>query len=149
MLRSASPRTILDACERQQLAEAVAEAEKGTSAEIKVVLVRHSWGDIRSKALRVFRKLGLHRTEGRSAVLILVATADREFIVYGDVGIHRRVGQEYWDNVRDVMAHSFAEGEFGQGLCDAVRLAGGMLARWFPRGRADVNEVPDEAVELE
>lgn len=135
MSRSASPRTILDEYERQQLAEAVAEAEGRTSAEIKVVIARHSWGDIRSKAVRMFRKLGLERTAARNAVLILVATADREFIIYGDVGIHRKVGQEFWDNVRDVMAHSFAEGEFGQGLCDAVRLAGGMLERHFPRAR--------------
>ncbi|HET6429973.1 MAG TPA: TPM domain-containing protein [Phycisphaerae bacterium] len=149
MSRSASPRTILDEYERQQLAEAVAEAERHTSAEIKVVILRHSWGDIRSKAARVFGKLHLERTAARNAVLILVATADREFIIYGDVGIHRKVGQEFWDNVRDVMARSFAEGEFGQGLCDAVRLAGGMLERHFPRGAGDVNEVPDAVVELE
>ena len=143
MHRSASPRTILDASERERLAEAVAQAERATSAEIKVAIVRHCWGDIRSKAVRTFGKLGMDRTEARNAVLILVVTAGREFMIYGDVGIHRKVAQEFWDNVRDVMARSFAEGEFGQGVCDAVRLAGGMLAQHFPRQAGDVNEVPD------
>jgi uncharacterized membrane protein len=134
---------MLDAHERQQLAQVVAEAERRTSAEIKVVIVRGAWGDIRTRAVRTFRRLGLDRTAGRNTVMIMVTAADREFVIYGDVGIHRKVGQEFWDNVRDVMARSFEEREFGQGLCDAVQLAGGVLGRHFPRESGDVNEVSD------
>jgi uncharacterized membrane protein len=144
MNRSTNPRKFLREDESARLTEAVAAAERATAAEVKVVLVRRCWGGIRRKAARVFRKLGLHKTEQRNCVMILLALAGREFLIFGDRGIHERVGQGFWNDVRDLMAERFGSDEFGIGLCEAVRRVGEKLAEHFPHQADDRNEIPDE-----
>jgi uncharacterized membrane protein len=132
--------------ESRRIAAAVAETEKTTSAEIKVVVVRHCWHDLRRKALELFRKHGLDKTEQRNAVMILVVTANREFLIYGDRGIHERVRQAFWDDVRDRMSACFREGRYADGICEGVQLAGVKLTAFFPIRPDDKNEIANEVV---
>jgi len=138
------PSLLLTDAETARLAATVGNAEGRTSAEIKVAIVRHCWGRLEDKAAAVFRKLGLDRTAERNCVLILVVVANRDFIIHGDAGIHAKVGQAFWDDMRDTMQTRFAVGEFCSGLCEAVQLAGGRLAEHFPRHADDRNEVSDD-----
>ena len=149
MARPTDPNRFLDPAEADDLACAVREAESRTSAEIRVVLVRHCWGDLRRKAIRTFRKLELDRTVQRNCVMIMLVLANHEFLIYGDRGIHEQVGQGFWDETRDLMARHFADGEFGEGLCAAVRQVGEKLAALYPWREDDVNEIPDEFVMAE
>lgn len=144
MSRSANPVRFLSAEESAAVVAAVAEAERRTSAEIKVAIVRHCWDRIHIKAARIFRKLGLHKTAQRNCVLILLVTTNREFLIYGDQGIHERVGQGFWDDVRNAMENKFREDRFGEGLVEGIRRIGDKLAAHFPRGREDRNEISDE-----
>jgi uncharacterized membrane protein len=144
MKRSGNPKNFLTEDESAPLAEAVQQAEGRTSAEIKVVIVRHCWGDIRDKALATFRKLALDDTRDRNCVMIMLVLANREFLIYGDTGIHEKVGQDFWDEVRDEMAARFREGEFGEGLRSGVLRAGEKLAEHFPRREDDRDEISDE-----
>ena len=144
MERPANPDRYLTLEERDRLEAAVAEVEQATSAELKVVIVRHCWDDIRRKAGRIFRKLGLDQTEQRNCALLMLVTTDREFLIYGDEGIHAHVGLDFWDDVRDAMASHFRMDEMGEGLCTGVRLIGGKLAAHFPWSPGDANELPDE-----
>ena len=142
--RAANPAKFLTSEESRQLAAAIEHAEKQTSGEIKVVLVRHCWTDIHAKAAAVFMKHNLHKTELRNCVLVMLVLTNREFIIHGDQGIHEKVGQEFWDDVRDVMRARFAEDKFGEGLSEGVRRIGEKLAQFFPRGADDKDEISDE-----
>jgi uncharacterized membrane protein len=144
MKRPHSPKQFLNSAESQQLATAIEHAEKRTSGEIKVVLVRHCWADIRDKAARMFKKLNLDKTERRNCVMIMLVLTNREFLIYGDQGIHEKVGQEFWDDVRDLMCDKFREDKFGEGLCEGVREIGKKLAHFFPYQTVDKNEISDE-----
>ncbi len=144
MSRSASPATFLTAEESNRVAAAVTEAERNTSAEIKVVTVRHSWNRIHVKAARTFKKLGLHKHKDRSGVLILIVTTNREFLIYGDQGIHEKVRQEFWDDVRNEMQARFAEDRFADGLVAGIQKIGEKLAAHFPRRPGDRNEISDK-----
>jgi uncharacterized membrane protein len=126
------------------LADAIREAECHTSAEIKVVIVRYCWGSIEDKAASIFHKQGLDKTAERNAVMIMVVTANRQFLIHGDEGIHSKAGQGFWDDVAAPMAERFAEGKPGLGLCEAVRTIGDKLAEHFPQRGNDVNELADE-----
>lgn len=139
-----NPRKFLTPEESDRLAHAVRDAESRTSAEIKVSIICHCWGDIRRKAGKVFTKLGLHQTQERNCVMIMLVLANREFLIYGDVGIHEKVGQAFWDDVRDLMRTEFREGRFLDGLCGAVQRAGEKLADHFPRRVDDQDEISDE-----
>jgi len=144
MKRSSNPRDFLTAEEKQSVEAAVAAAEKGTSAEIKLVIVRHCWTGIREKAVKVFRKLGLQNTAQRNCVLLLLVLANREFLIYGDEGIHEKVGQSFWDDVKEEMGRCFAEGRFGEGLAAAVETVGEKLAAFFPYQEDDRDEISNE-----
>ena len=129
MNRPNNPKKFLTEKENEQVAKTIKEAENQTSAEIKLVIARHCWTDIKSKAANIFKKFGLGKTEQRNCVLILLITTNREFLIYGDQGIHEKVGQDFWEDTRNQMINKFKVGEFGDGICEGVKLIGVKLAR--------------------
>lgn len=143
-MRSTNPRQFLSSEESAAVERAIAEAESHTSAEIKFVIARHCWGDIRDEAARIFKKMGLHKTAHRNCVLILLITTNREFMIYGDSGIHEKAGQVHWDDVRNHMARKFKEDAFAEGISDAAKMIGEKLAQYFPHTATDINEIPNE-----
>jgi uncharacterized membrane protein len=146
MARSTNPRGFLNEAETAAVHAAVRDAEQRTSAEVKVVLARHCWGNIKTKARRIFGELGLDRTEQRNCVLLLLVVSNREFLLYGDQGIHEQVGQRFWDDVCRQMLDAFRQNQFADGICQGVRLVGEKLAQHFPHQRDDVNEISNEIV---
>ena len=146
MVRPTNPRKFLADAERTAVNAAVSEAERMTSAELKVVLTRHCWGDLKAKACHVFKELGLDKTEKRNCVLVLLVVANREFLIYGDEGIHAQVGQGFWDDVCEQMREAFGRDEFGEGIATGVRRIGEKLSQYFPHEREDVDEISNEIV---
>ena len=131
------------------IAGAVARAEAVTSAEIRVHLERrvHRLPGRRADALRrareVFAHLGMHLTAERHGVLIYLALEDRKLAVVGDEGIHRRVGDTYWEGVRDLMIAGLREGRFLDAVLSGVAEVSRVLASHFPRRPDDRNELSD------
>ena len=121
------PSQWLNPNELQRVTDAIAEAEKQTSAEIKLVVARHCWIDIRQKASEIFLKYGMEKTEQRNAVLILVIVADRQFVIYGDEGIDQKVGRHFWADVRDQMLARFKDGNKADALCEGIKQIGQSL----------------------
>ena len=144
MARSNNPKEFLTPKESDQVLAAVADAEKASSAEVKLIIARYAWMGIKKKAAILFRKHGLHRTEQHNCVLVLVVTTEREFLVYGDEGIHQKAGQDFWDEVRNSMGAAFAQDRMGEGLACGIRLIGEKLAEHFPRQDNDRDEIADE-----
>jgi len=123
--------------------ESIAEAERRTSAEIRVHLDHRCPGDPVARAVAVFQRLGMDRTALAHGVLVYVAVADRKLAVIGDRGIHARVGPGYWQElVAAVVAHLRDTGS-RDGLTHAVGELGAALAWHFPRRPDDENELPD------
>ena len=144
MSRSANPEKFLSEDEKHMVESAVATAESGTSAEIKLVIVRHCWGEIEEKAANLFIKNNLHKTDDRNCVMVMLVLANREFVIFGDVGIDQKVGQEFWDSTRDLMVRYFKEDKFGQGLAEGIKNIGEKLQQFFPHQSDDKNEVSNE-----
>ena len=132
------------------IADAVRQAEGATSAEIRVHLERrvHRLPGQRADALRrarkVFAHLGMHLTAERHGVLIYLAVEDRKLAIVGDEGIHRRVGDAYWETVRDLMIAKLREGRALEAVLAGVAEVGRVLAEHFPRRPDDENELSDE-----
>jgi len=139
--RATHPRRFLTADEQSAVQSAIEACEKASSAELKVVLARHCWGDLRRKARRVFMRLHLDRTAERNCVLVLLVVTNRQFLIYGDDGIHRKVGQGFWDDIRDVMMQHFRNNDFGAGLCAGIERIGEKLATFFPHAADDSDEI--------
>ena len=144
--RPNSPKKFLAKQELTRITAKIAGAEQMTSAEIKVVILRQCWTDLRNKARKIFKKHKLDKTAARNCVLIVLVTTNREFLIYGDEGIHEKVGQHFWDEVRNAMIEKFKENEFGEGFCVGIHLVGQKLAPLFPYREGDVDEISNEVV---
>ncbi len=144
MSRSPNPEEFLDPNEKNMIDVAIAAAENGTSAEIKLVLVRHCWGRPEEKAANLFMKNELHKTEERNCVMIMLVLANCEFVIFGDVGINERVGQDLWDDTKDLMVGYFKNNEFGMGISQGIEKIGVKLQKFFPYKSDDKDEVSNE-----
>ncbi len=98
------------------------------------------------QALLEFQLLELHRTSGRTGVLLFVSLLERRVVVLGDAGIDARVGEAQWQRTRDAVLAGVRRGSLAEGLVDGVRACGEVLAQHFPAPDDGRNEVPDRLV---
>jgi len=134
-------RTFMSQEDLDAVTRAIALAEAGTSAEIRVHLDHRCPGDPVARAIAVFERLGMHRTDGRNGVLVYAAIADRKLAVIGDVEIHGRVGDAYWREVVDGMTRHLAGERPRDGFEHAIGELGSGLSRHFPRRPDDREEL--------
>lgn len=131
--------------DKERIKQAIQEAEKRTSGEIRVSLSPLFWGNVRKAAERAFVRLGMTATKDRNGVLFFVVPARRQFVVLGDSGIHQKVGQEFWHHIVSTVTAKFKKGDFTAGLIAGIQAVGEDLARHFPYDAAtDTNELPDD-----
>lgn len=139
-----SARFFFTDAEKKRIVDAIKAAEKVTSGEIRVHLENTFKGDIFDKAVFVFEKLKMHKTKDRNSVLIYLAVKNKQFAIIGDVGINSKVGQSFWEDVKEIMYNHFKEGRFADGLCMAIDRVGEKLKTNFPCQADDVNELNDD-----
>lgn len=137
-------RRFLSESDLETVKDAVAAAERSTSAEIRLHLDHRCPGDPLARAVAVFEQLGMHRTTERNGVMIYVAVADRRLAVIGDRGIHERVGEAYWQRLVATMLTELRAERPLDGLTAAIRDVGEALSTHFPRRPGDANELSDE-----
>jgi uncharacterized membrane protein len=134
--------------EQKQIVDAVREAETQTSGEIRVYVESHCrFVDAVDRAAEVFVGLNMQNTAERNAVLVYVAMKDRQMALFGDKGIHEKVGDVFWnENVRSILSHFNSKNYVG-GLRLIVQEIGAALRDHFPYNKdTDKNELPDDMV---
>jgi len=131
--------------DQARIVEAIRAAEQATSGEIRVhVQPKARGGDLRFVAERTFERLGMTKTAARNGVLLFIAAEENRFVILGDKGIDEKVPAGFWDDIAAKLTIRFKNGEFTEGIVDAVAAAGEHLKDFFPRSSDDVNELPDE-----
>jgi len=134
--------------ENQRVVHAIQHAEKRTSGEIRVFVESHCrFVNPIDRATEVFALLKMDGTVERNAVLVYVAMKDRQLAVFGDKGIHEKVGDNFWDEkVRIILTH-FGEKSYVDGLVRIIGELGEALHNNFPyNGDTDKNQLPDDIV---
>lgn len=134
--------------ESRVIVHAIQHAEKRTSGEVRVYVESHCrWMDAIDRAAEIFFTLKMEKTELRNAVLIYVAIKDKQLAVFGDEGIHQKVGTEYWNTVVKGMLTSFNKKNYAEGISNCAIQIGDALTQHFPyNSDTDKNELPDEIV---
>ena len=136
------------AAEKETLVAAIQKAEQRTSGEIRVFIESHCrFVDPLDRAKELFLSLKMEATQERNGVLIYVAVKDHQAAIFGDEGIHQKVGQKYWeDEINRVMLH-FREHHLAEGIVQGIQDIGEVLQLHFPFDRqTDKNELPDDIV---
>jgi uncharacterized membrane protein len=131
--------------DQQRIIEAIQQAEKRTSGEVKVHIEKKCPApDVMERAKEVFLFLNLNRTALQNGVLFYLAYEDRKFAVLGDKGINEKVPGDFWNSTKDLLRQHFAKGEFMEGLVHGIAEAGIQLKTHFPYNADDINELPDD-----
>ncbi len=130
--------------DKNQITDAVIAAELNTSGEVRVHVESRCKEEVLDSAAYWFEKLEIHKTEQRNGVLFYLAMEDHKFAILGDAGINAKVPENFWDEIREYMLTKFKNGQFVDGLTEAILRAGEQLRVHFPYQTDDVNELSDE-----
>jgi len=130
--------------EKLKVTNAIKEAEKNTSGEIRVHIENHCKGNILDRASEVFAILNMHKTALRNGVLFYIALKDKKFAILGDAGINHKVPSNFWDAIKEQMQILLKEGKTADALASGIAQAGVALKSHFPYETDDINELSDE-----
>ena len=131
----------LTAEEESEIINAIVEAEKNTSGEIRVHIEASTKIDHFSRAQQLFHFLKMDNTKEGNGVLLYVAVDDKKFVIYGGEGIDRAVPKGFWETTKDIIASQFKNGNFKQGIVEGVLMAGKELEAHIPWKQNDENEL--------
>jgi len=130
--------------EEREIIEAIRSAEGNTSGEIRVHIQKTLALPVYQEAVKVFLKLGMHKTELRNGVLLFIVPSKRQFAILGDTGINQVVPENFWVDCKDSLHNHFSKGQFCIGICDTLSKIGIKLAHFFPVSTDDINELNNE-----
>jgi uncharacterized membrane protein len=131
--------------DQERIVQSIKDAELQTSGEIRVhIQPRVTGGDLRTVAEKTFERLGMTKTALRDGVLLFIASEERKFMILGDKGIDEKVPPGFWDDIAAKLTVRFKNGEFTDGIVEAITAAGEKLKEFFPHSADDVDELPDE-----
>ena len=134
----------LSKAEEQEIVQAIVEAEKNTSGEIRVHIEEHTEKSPLERAQEVFFELKMDETQDRNGVLFYICVSDKKFAIIGDKGINEAVEADFWDCTKDTVIANFKEGNYKKGLVEGILRAGERLKQYFPYQSDDTNELSNE-----
>lgn len=98
----------------------------------------------RERAVTLFSQLGVWDTDENNGVLLYILLADRDVEVVADRGLNKKISPDEWENVCRVMETHFRAGQFEKGSLAGIETVTGLLARHFPPGAHNPNELPNK-----
>lgn len=134
----------LSAADEEEIVQAILQAEKNTSGEIRVHIESHTQLDHYERAKEIFHILKMDNTKEGNGVLLYVAVNDRKFSICGDKGIDEVVPESFWESTKELIQTHFKAGNFKEGILQGVRKAGTELEKHFPWLHGDTNELSNE-----
>lgn len=134
--------------ENSNIVEAIRNAETNTSGEIRVYIEsKNPLINPLERAAKVFTKLKMEKTHHRNGVLLYLAAKDKEVALFGDEGIYKTLGTDYWNLEVNKMLNHFKENNLADGIINCIQQVGKSLSEKFPYiPSEDKNELPDNIV---
>lgn len=131
--------------EASLIVNAIKEAEINTTAEIRVhYTTKKSKTLLLDDAQQTFEALKMHETKLRNGILIFLRLKTKEVAILGDIGIHKHVGNEFWEAVKEEIIATIKSSNITQGIIKGIDLSGKQLSIHFPPNGLNPNELSDE-----
>lgn len=147
---------------RERLRQRVAASETRHTGEIRIYVeaglplsylwrhLRHrvALGDlVRDRATTMFGHLRVWDTENNNGVLIYLLLSEHQIELVADRGLNRHVGTDQWQAMVQHMGSAFAQGQFEEGLTQALSEVSAPLVVHFPAEKEpNPNDLPDMPV---
>lgn len=133
--------------EKQVIVRAIEKAEQRTSGEIRLYVESHCSTEPVLRAKELFESLEMHQTATRNGVLVYIAMKDRKLAIFGDEGIHEKVGDTFWNEEVTKIISQFTQDKYVTGIANMIHEIGEALQTHFPYDKTtDSNELPDDIV---
>jgi len=114
----------------------------------RIVPKRRLHGRAHVVAIQQFLAQGIHLTEKRTGVLIFASLAERYAEIVADSGINTKVDPHVWAATISELVSAIKQGQAAEGFIAAIQRCGEVLARHFPPGELNRDELPDRVVEI-
>lgn len=101
------------------------------------------------RAEEQFIAQNLYTTAGHTGVLIFISVAERYAEIIADRNIYDRVPKDTWQGLVDRLTIKIADGEAAEGLVGAISGTGALLAKHFPPGSANPDELPNHLIVID
>ena len=144
------PRSLLG-----EIEAAIRDSETRHSGEIRFAVetalpLGALWKGMRGRdaAIEAFANLRVWDTENNSGVLIYLLLADHDLEIVADRGIAEKVDQAEWDDIARHMEQHYRTGDFREGSLEGIRRVTELLARHFPPGTHNPDELSNQPVLL-
>jgi len=133
--------------EEERMVQAIRSAEQQTSGEIRLYIESHcAYIDPVDRAKELFLELKMNATRERNGVLLYIALNDHQLAIWGDEGIHQKLGQSFWENEIGIILSDFKQHQFIDGICHIIHDVGQALKQHFPFEDGDSNELDNSIV---
>lgn len=103
---------------------------------------------VHARALALFRASAEARTRDATGVLLYLSLDEHRAEIIADAAIHARVAPDVWGAAMAALLAATRDGRPGDGMAEAVRRIGVVLAEHVPPRTNDTNELPDRLIEL-
>jgi putative membrane protein len=103
---------------------------------------------VRARAIDLFKVGTESKTVGRTGVLLYLSMREHRAEIVADESIASKVAPEVWGDAMLALIKHVREGRPGEGMADAVKQMGVVLAEHFPKGSENPNELPDRLIEI-
>jgi uncharacterized membrane protein len=134
--------------EKTLIIRAIAQAESETSGEIRVhASYAKTEADIAAAAKFQFDRLNMANTTSRNAILLYINPILKKFALYGDEGVHQKVGQKFWDELAREVTGAIREKNRTHGVIHAIAQMGHALRTHFPEQVSKMNELSNHPTE--
>jgi uncharacterized membrane protein len=133
--------------DEERMVEAIRSAENQTSGEVRLFIEsKCAYLNPVDRAIELFGELHMHETKERNGVLLYIAMKDRQLAIYGDHGIHVKLGQAFWEQEIATILSEFHKHHYTDGICKIIGDIGNALKQHFPYESDDKNELSDGIV---
>lgn len=100
--------------------------------------------EVERSARVAFNQFRVRGTEGATGVLIFVSVYEQSVRVLGDDAINRKLKQQDWEEVCDLVVQGMKSNKPTEKLVGAIKLCGQLLRQHFPSEENDENELPNK-----
>jgi len=102
--------------------------------------------EVERRALEAFQRYRVRSTSGGTGVLIYVSLYEHMVRVVGDDAVMEKVSQKDWAAICRLAVDGMKTNSAADGLTQAIRRSGELLARHFPVRPGDHNQLSNELV---
>ncbi len=103
---------------------------------------------VHARAIDLFKVGTESKTIGRTGVLLYLSMREHRAEIIADEAIAAKVDAAVWGDAMVALLDRVKAGQPGEGMAEAVRQMGIVLAEHFPKGSENPNELPDRLIEL-